>query len=300
MDFDLFTKRRFCLSFSFCCLQVDFDVSFQVLDELNYYYSWETYWPVVLITSYTAIAERKVKTAIGSGVAISFQSTTRSNRVSDAHRRLQSYCLHPGAWDTLALSFGGKQTSTFSDWWVGLALESATTGVTHDQARPGIVFCLLYFLWMEFSCKFSTNPWKVLLLLPKNFFACSSSLKGSCKLSTNVGDFARFFGSLFFACSFPSKESCKFSTHLGDFSCFRFWSFFFLLAYILWRKSASSGQILGEIFVASFEAFFCLALFVLKGSCSSLVQMLFEISLASSEAFLFACCNSLKGNLLQV
>ncbi len=134
--------------------------------------------------------------------------------------------------ETLACAFvfGGKQTSPFSDWWVGLTLESATTGVRHDQARPGFFFCLLYFLWREFSCKFSTNPWRVLLLLPKPFFACSSSLKGSCKLSTNVRDFARFFGSVFFACSFLSKERCKFSTHLGDFSCFRFWSFFFLLA----------------------------------------------------------------------
>jgi hypothetical protein len=105
---------------------------------------------------------------------------------------------------------------------------------------------------------------------------------------------------------------------------------FFLLALSPQRKAASSVHIL-EISLASdseasffcllifFEGnlqvqdkslekflllllklFFCLALFVLKGSCSSLVQMLFEISLASSEAFLFACCNSLKGNLLQV
>jgi hypothetical protein len=35
VDFDLFTKRRLCPSFSFCCLQVDFELSFlQVLDEL--------------------------------------------------------------------------------------------------------------------------------------------------------------------------------------------------------------------------------------------------------------------------
>lgn len=91
-------------------------------------------------------------------------------------------------------------------------------------------FCLLYFLWREFSCKFSTNPWRVLLLLPKPFFACSSSLKASCKLGTNVGDFRSLLRKPFFACSFLSKESCKFSTHLGDFSCFRFWSFFFSLA----------------------------------------------------------------------
>jgi hypothetical protein len=149
VDFDLFTRRSLFPSFGFCCLQVDFELSFEVLDELNYYCSCETYWPVVLIASYRAIAEGKVKTAIGSGVTISFQSTTRSNRVSDAHRRRQSYCLHPGAWDTsVRFRFWRKTNFPFQRF-----LSRSHIRISDNRGPPWSGPARIFFLLALFSLK---------------------------------------------------------------------------------------------------------------------------------------------------
>ncbi len=204
--------------------------------------------------------------------------------------------------ETLACAFvfGGKQTSPFSDWWVGLTLESATAGVRHDQARPGFIFfacsissernlvASLVQILEEFSCFFRS-----LFLLALLLWKEAASLVQMLEISLASSE------AFFFACRFLSKKCCKFSTHLGDFSCFRFWSFFFSLAWILWRKSASSIQILGEISVASFEAFFLLGTLYSQGKL-----LKFSTYVGHFSCFFwnlpFCLLQFSEGNLLQV